>query len=310
MAARIIRDLQEPFNNFPHEEISPANGCLVIIPHNIYVKLQGGNPSQIALSLRPAVFSGQVLYFSSEKGEYLPTRTLIMVDAIQRTITFGLGNGQELVAGWHEICDESNLPTQDSPTPQEITPLQLAQVALNYGFIPIPLKGKIPIMPRWQRTTASTALRKVETAVTNSQADNIGILTGKPSNVVVVDIDISKGGLDFWNELIIENGETYTFTVETPSGGRHYYFNYDDRTATLRNATAAIQQRGIDLKTTGGQVVFAFSKGSNDRIYEPIDGFNVETDELFIADMPEWLFNLLQQNQQQLNVRYPKKYQQ
>ena len=186
--------------------------------------------------------------------------------------------------------------------------ITLAQLALDLGFVPIPIVGKRPILPRWQQTTAQTALRKVEDAVRTGSADNLGILTGKPSKIVVVDIDIAKGGLDFWNELIAENPLPETFTVETGSGGRHYYFQYDDRTSTLRNATGAIKKKGIDLKSNSGQVVFPGSiHPETGRMYDIIDG-TTESGDVIIASMPDWLFELLRSNQDILDARYPRKY--
>lgn len=190
---------------------------------------------------------------------------------------------------------------------------ELAQLALHLGFVPIPDKGKRPILPNWQNTTKQTALRKVADAERTGQADNIGILTGKPSGIVVVDVDVSKGGLNFWNELVKQHGEPETLTVETPSGGYHYYFKYDDRTSKLRNATAAIKGSGIDLKSDGGQVVFIGSIGPNGKVYRAINGLNLVDDEInkttvTIASMPDWLFELLQSNQEELNRRYPRKY--
>ncbi len=192
---------------------------------------------------------------------------------------------------------------------QELPSLtDLAQVALSLGFVPIPIVGKRPILPRWQQTTAQTAMRKVEDAVRTGSADNLGILTGAPSGIVVVDVDVAKGGLDFWNELVAEHGIPETFTVETGNGGRHYYFQYDDRTSTLRNATGAIKKKGIDLKTTGGQVVWVGSiHPETGRMYDIIDGTD-EQGNVTIAPMPDWLFNLLQANQTELDKKYPRKY--
>ena len=186
--------------------------------------------------------------------------------------------------------------------------VEIAQLALDMGFVPIPIIGKKPILPRWQQTTRQTAMRKVQQAVETGAANNIGILTGAPSNVVVVDVDVAKGGLDFWNQLVAEHGLPETFTVKTGGGGLHVYFVMDERTATLRNATAAIKGRGIDLKSNGGQVVFPGSLHESGNYYEIINGVDEENNEIIIASMPSWLFELLQANQQELNKRYPGKY--
>ena len=186
---------------------------------------------------------------------------------------------------------------------------QLAKLAIDFGFVPIPLKGKRPYLPRWQQTTNQTSLRKIKDGEKTGTADNIGILTGKPSGVVVVDVDVNKGGLDFWEELISKNRLPKTFTLETGSGGLHYYFAYDETTQDLRNATAAIKKKGIDVKTTGGQVVFAGSIHPETGVmYDIIDGIDEETQEPIIAPMPSWLLQLLTSNQKELDAKYPRKY--
>ena len=61
---------------------------------------------------------------------------------------------------------------------------------------------------------------------------NIAILTGQINNIIVVDTDLYKNnGLHKWNELLIKinNGKDFnTLIIQTPRGGKHYYFNYAD----------------------------------------------------------------------------------
>lgn len=206
---------------------------------------------------------------------------------------------------WVKVFQQSKGHMAQEELPSLLT---IAELALDFGFVPIPIIGKRPILPKWQQTTKQTALRKIQHAIEANQCDNIGVLTGQPSNMVVVDIDLAKGGLYFWEELIAKQELPVTFTVETGSGGRHYYWAYDKRTATLRNATRAIKDRGIDLKTTGGQVVWIGSiHPETGRMYDVIDGTTKEG-EIIIASMPDWLFDLLQENQRELDKRYPRKY--
>lgn len=173
--------------------------------------------------------------------------------------------------------------------------VSLANLALDLGFIPISLNGKRPILRKWQRITAKTAINHIK-----DEGDNIGILTGKPSGIVVVDVDIKNDGLEYWQELINKYDLPSTFTVQTGGGGRHYYFNYDERTQTLRNSSRTINGKGIDLKTNGGQVVFPGSihpeTGEKYAIIEGVN-FTEEGDEsIIIASMPDWLFDLFAKN--------------
>src|SRR5258708_884708 len=109
------------------------------------------------------------------------------------------------------------------------------------GFIPIPVRtkdytvaGKVkvskksPIGKEWEKTTRETALFKINDAIKRHTAINLGILTGKPSNIFVIDVDAKDGGVEAWKKLI--EGQTLeTMTQATPSGGFHFIFKWNDR---------------------------------------------------------------------------------
>ena len=80
---------------------------------------------------------------------------------------------------------------------------------------------------------------------------NVGIATGRISNLFVVDIDPRHGGdLTFrrWlNDYDLEN----TLTVITGSKGRHLYFKYP--AMKLRNRSGV--EPGVDIRADGGYVV-------------------------------------------------------
>lgn len=184
----------------------------------------------------------------------------------------------------------------------------LADLALSLGWVPIPIVGKRPILPRWQTITRQTARAKMAHAVATNTANNIGILTGEPSGIIVVDVDVAKGGLVFWETLLQEHVMPETVTVRTGGGGLHLYFRLDDRTRHLRNATGAIKKVGIDVKTTGGQVVGVGSIHETTGVmYDYIGGITPDGN-IILSPMPDWLLQLLQTNQDQLNARYSRKY--
>src|SRR5581483_10140535 len=57
--------------------------------------------------------------------------------------------------------------------------------------------------------------------------DNIGLVTGASSGLVVLDVDAGKDGLDTLATLEAQHGPLPdTATVETGGGGRHYYFRH------------------------------------------------------------------------------------
>jgi hypothetical protein len=176
-------------------------------------------------------------------------------------------------------------------------PVVLAEIALNFGFVPIPLTGKRPLTSRWEQTTPDRALGLVTEWRNRGRCDNVGILCGLPSRIIVVDIDVNKNGVAYWMWLLQQpqNQLPPTFTVRTGSGGYHYYFNFNGPVTQFKNANEAIRGRGIDLKTTGGQVVFAGSTHP-----ETHEKYRVVLDDGFvngnpiISDIPAWLLRLLE----------------
>lgn len=177
--------------------------------------------------------------------------------------------------------------------------LLAAEVFLSWNWIPIPLVGKVPLGQRWQETEADLALDMIQRF--SNKFDNIGILTGEPSNLVVVDVDIKEKGLETWNKLVSENGFIETLQVETGTGGLHVYLNYDSSLNQILNQTGY----GVEFKTTGGMVVAPWSLHPNTgRPYTPLnygpESYGLpkleELEELLkkppiLEDMPDWLFN-------------------
>lgn len=176
----------------------------------------------------------------------------------------------------------------------------LVKRAIMWGFVPIPLKGKNPIMKNWPDSTCQENLDKF-TELYNKKIDfNIGIITGKVSGIIVIDIDKKDDGLQEWEKIINYYGNIpKTFSITTGSGGKHIYFKYTESVAHFENGAKLINGKGIDLKTNRGQVVFPCS-------IHPITNehyaFDMPTEEIstlqapVIADIPDWLINLLDAN--------------
>lgn len=137
---------------------------------------------------------------------------------------------------------------------------------------------------------------------------NYGILCGKVNNLIIIDLDLEKykkdnrfvpSGFEKMKEYIDEFGDFDTFTVKTPSGGIHYYFQYETKNKAtnvlinqIPNATE-FYGYGIDVRTekktggVGGYVV-GFGSQINDNKYTIVNNKP-------IAEMPENLaFWLLQ----------------
>jgi len=147
---------------------------------------------------------------------------------------------------------------------------------LNYARIP--LRGKIPA-----RTYKEVGIG--EDTVPYGWDDNVGILTGHRSGIVVVDLDIKNGhdGLGSFEKLATGQVVPETFTVKTKSGGFHLYFVHGD--ADIRNSASKLGD-GVDIRGEGGFVV---APGDG-------NGYTVIQD-LPVAPLPGWLAAILRSDE-------------
>lgn len=180
-----------------------------------------------------------------------------------------------------------------------------ANMAHSFGFVPIPLKNKIPITSGWPNFRNNSIedirdidcgklpknVRRVKHLLDAGVANNIGIITGEASNVVVLDIDSQNKGVEKWLEMMKLNEEIpQTFTVKTGEGGYHYYFEYGPDLINFNNRNK-ILGFSFDFRTNGGMVVFPGSVGSSGNEYQVYDGYI--DNKIIIAEMPIWIKKLL-----------------
>ena len=131
--------------------------------------------------------------------------------------------------------------------------------ALGYAF-----EGW-PVFPCQQGDKRPATTHGVKDATTNTdQIDlwwdrnpsyNIGIATGQPSGLLVIDIDMhgQHNGISAWWEITAGKDleQWATYWVTTPSGGWHLYYA---TTSDVKN-TSGILAPGIDTRGTGGYVI-------------------------------------------------------
>ncbi|MBE6091408.1 MAG: DNA primase [Clostridium beijerinckii] len=131
----------------------------------------------------------------------------------------------------------------------------------------------------------------------NKEFTGFSLLTGRNSNIMVVDIDRNHGdcsidGSEVFKELIKDISDedkekiNNTYTVETPRGGKHLYFKYKEGLKSKANYVD-----GVDIRTDGGLIVVPNSvvKVENElRMYKVVN----DTD---INEMPKELFNKFMQ---------------
>jgi hypothetical protein len=110
----------------------------------------------------------------------------------------------------------------------------------------------------------------------------IGRPTGGASHLVVIDVDPRNGG----DEANLSEVLPVTLCVNTPSGGRHWYFTAPDG-AEIRSNNDGKLAVGIDVKANGGYVIAPPSVNSNGKAYA---WANEGTP---MAELPGWIIDAL-----------------
>lgn len=121
---------------------------------------------------------------------------------------------------------------------------------------------------------------------------NIGIATGSPSSLLVVDLDDrpmdGRDGSQSWRRLLtVHDDQPDTVEVITGGGGRHVYFTVDHAIQQSKDAIGL----GIEVKGDGGYVVAPPSLHHSTRTYE-WDAAG-HPDDQDVAPAPAWLLSLV-----------------
>lgn len=94
---------------------------------------------------------------------------------------------------------------------------------------------------------------------------NIGMPTGAWSGIVVLDVDLEKGGLESFSALVRRYGVLpETSVVHTRGGGLHFYFEHR---GTYARDSAGKMGPGLDFHGDGGYVLLPPSVYATSRAY-------------------------------------------
>ena len=121
----------------------------------------------------------------------------------------------------------------------------------------------------------------------------LALLTGTRSNIVVIDLDthdINSNGLKSFEEYVQQNNisNVYdTFTVSTPTGGKHLYYKYSGNISS----SAGILP-GVDVRANGGLIVLPYTER---KVNEEILQYEVVKD-IPIMELPKELVGLCTSN--------------
>lgn len=145
----------------------------------------------------------------------------------------------------------------------------------GWSIIPIKPSSKLPSINSWKEYQERLPYpEEVITWWTDRPDDNIALVCGKVSGVIVVDIDPKNGGTTEGLEL------PPTLASRTGGGGQHIFYKWNK---DLVGAKVGIKA-GIDIRSEASYVVLPPSLHASGNTYNWIN----EGDEL--ADPPEWLY--------------------
>ena len=170
-----------------------------------------------------------------------------------------------------------------------MTACKYEQAALDYlhrgwSVIPMRKRDKRPTI-RWQDFQTSRASeQEVHDWFSRWPDNNVGIVTGAVSGLVVLDVDPRHSGKKSLNNLMREHGPLLrTLEAMTGGGGRHIYFAHPG--GTVRNRVGIAP--GIDLRGDGGCIVTPPSVHPSGNHYQWVKGCG--PGQVKLAPLPHWL---------------------
>lgn len=172
---------------------------------------------------------------------------------------------------------------------------QTAENLSTFGLVCVPLKQgtKYPAIKEWEQ------LEETPLGDFKATTKGLGIVCGKVSNVFCFDID----NMDNWNKLQATGVDMTVFDetpcTKTPSGGLHYYFQYDEEILTTTNCMDIENMKsGFDIRSDKSQVVappstYYASKPDKKQFEGVLYKWHLDFEDCEAQICPDWLKRLL-----------------
>jgi len=194
--------------------------------------------------------------------------------------------------------------TSRSINPVDLYSLKAAALThAKNGFYVIPLveNSKRPLISDWQNRATTNPLQ-IDSWWSEHPNANIGIAC-EVSNLIVIDLDTAKNAAppSPWLELGVKNGEDVfneicsgandaqlfeTYTVNTPSGGKHLYFY--DQNVPIKQGTQVNGWWRVDTRSKGGYIVAEGSKIINAQTNK-LESYSSDGKNSVVLNFPTWL---------------------
>lgn len=163
--------------------------------------------------------------------------------------------------------------------------LQTAKAYIDAGLKVLPCNGKAPRINEWQKSK----LTFDEFKRFYRENDNIGIITGKTTGIVCIDIDAKNDGLNWYS--FFEDDLGNPIKEITGGGGLHLFYRYPKNVDFIKSKIS--WEKGVDILADGGkQVITAPSIHESGNEYVINDGYTLL--DINQADyLPEWVYKEL-----------------
>lgn len=126
--------------------------------------------------------------------------------------------------------------------------LETALEYLGRGWCVIPARGKKPLVEWRDFITERPTEAQLRSWAEEWPSANIAIVTGRVSNLVVVDVDPDRGG----DPSVIYDRFPTELIARTGGGGAHFFYLYPEDVARVPNQ---VGKTGYDVRADGGYVI-------------------------------------------------------
>lgn len=133
----------------------------------------------------------------------------------------------------------------------ELLAAAIGYLERGWAVLPVAPRGKVPLT-RHGLKDATTDRDQVERWWRRAPQANIGVATGPPSGLLVVDLD-GEEGLGSWARLEARHGVTLTLEAATGGGGVHLVYGYPAGVG-LGNSAGRLGG-GVDTRGRGGYII-------------------------------------------------------